>query len=120
MRKSEKEFTEQNLFNIKKLFYDKLAMNEPPTVTRSDSSFYPPILYPSAQTKKSMNRRRKYRKAIYIPVTAALSLCLVTGAAASVGIIDLPSILHFLGADRIGILQPVHQVVKIKGFEWRL
>ena len=98
MRKSEKEFTEQNLFNIKKLFYDKLAMNEPPTVTRSDSSFYPPILYPSApsaQTKKSMNKRKRYRKAIYIPVTAALSLCLVTGAAASVGIIDLSTVLHF-------------------------
>ncbi|MET1170817.1 hypothetical protein [Paenibacillus amylolyticus] len=118
MRKSEKEFTEQNLFNIKKLFYDKLAMNEPPTVTRSDSSFYPPILYPSdpsAQTKKSMNKRKRYRKAIYIPVTAALSLCLVTGAAASVGIIDLSTILHFLGADRIGILQPVHQVSEDQG-----
>ncbi|WP_336758393.1 hypothetical protein [Paenibacillus sp. USHLN196] len=118
MRKSEKEFTEQNLFNIKKLFYDKLAMNEPTTITRStrsDSSFYPPVLYPSAQTKKSMNRGRKYRKAIYIPVTAALSLCLVTGAVASVGIIDLPSILHFLGADRIGILQPVHQVSEDQG-----
>ncbi|MGV2966947.1 hypothetical protein [Paenibacillus sp. AGC30] len=118
MRKSEKEFTEQNLFNIKKLFYDKLAMNEPPTLTSSDTSFYPPVLYPSdpsAQTKKSMNRGRKYRKAIYIPVTAALSLCLVTGAAASVGIIDLPSILHFLGADRIGILQPVHQVSEDQG-----
>ncbi|WFR60898.1 hypothetical protein P9222_20435 [Paenibacillus amylolyticus] len=113
MRKSEKEFTEQNLFNIKKLFYDKLAMNEPPTVTRSDSSLYPSA--PSAQTKKSMNRGRKYRKAIYIPVTAALSFCLVTGAAASVGIIDLPSILHFLGADRIGILQPVHQVSEDQG-----
>lgn len=118
MRKSEKEFTEQNLFNIKKLFYDKLAMNEPPTVTRSDSSFYPPILYPSApsaQTKKSMNKRKRYRKAIYTPVTAALSLCLVTGAAASVGIIDLSTILHFLGADRIGILQPVHQVSEDQG-----
>ncbi|OMF61358.1 DUF4179 domain-containing protein [Paenibacillus sp. FSL R5-0766] len=118
MRKSDKEFTEQNLFNIKKLFYDKLAMNEPPTVTRSDSSLLPPILYPSApsaQTKKSMNKRKRYRKAIYIPVTAALSLCLVTGAAASVGIIDLPSILHFLGADRIGILQPVHQVSEDQG-----
>ncbi|WP_339296995.1 hypothetical protein MKY92_16795 [Paenibacillus sp. FSL R5-0623] len=115
MRKSEKEFTEQNLFNIKKLFYDKLAMNEPPPVTKSDSTLYPPVLYPSAQTKKSMNRRRKYRKAIYIPVTAALSLCLVTGAAASMGIIDLPSILHFLGADRIGILQPVHQVSEDQG-----
>ncbi|MDQ0655905.1 hypothetical protein [Paenibacillus sp. W2I17] len=118
MRKSEKEFTEQNLFNIKKLFYDKLAMNEPQTLTRSDTSFYPPVLYPSdpsAQTKKSMNKRKKYRKAIYIPVTAALSLCLVTGAAASVGIIDLPSILHFLGADRIGILQPVHQVSEDQG-----
>ncbi|ETT47833.1 DUF4179 domain-containing protein [Paenibacillus sp. FSL H7-689] len=118
MRKSEKEFTEQNLFNIKKLFYDKLAMNEPPTVTRSDSSFYPPILYPSApsaQTKKSMNKRKRYRKAIYIPVTAALSLCLVTGAAASVGIIDLSTVLHFLGVDRIGILQPVHQVSEDQG-----
>ncbi|PJN62620.1 hypothetical protein PAEAM_21830 [Paenibacillus sp. GM1FR] len=118
MGESEKEFTEQNLFNIKKLFYDKLAMNEPTNITRSDSSFYPPILYPSApsaQTKESMNRRRKYRKAIYIPVTAALSLCLVTGAAASMGIIDLPSILHFLGADRIGILQPVHQVSEDQG-----
>ncbi|WP_413408446.1 hypothetical protein [Paenibacillus amylolyticus] len=118
MRKSEKEFTEQNLFNIKKLFYDKLAMNEPPTVTRSDSSFYPPILYPSApsaQTKKSMNKRKRYRKAIYIPVTVALSLCLVTGAAASVGIIDLSTVLHFLGADRIGILQPVHQVSEDQG-----
>ncbi|MEK3920767.1 hypothetical protein [Paenibacillus sp. FSL K6-2393] len=115
MRKSEKEFTEQNLFNIKKLFYDKLALNEPPTVTRSDSSFYPPVLYPSAQTKKSMNKRKRYRKAIYIPVTAALSLCLVTGAAASVGIIDLSTVLHFIGADRIGILQPVHQVSEDQG-----
>lgn len=115
MGESEKEFTEQNLFNIKKLFYDKLAMNEPPTVPRSDSSFYPPVLYPSAQTKKSMNKRKRYRKAIYIPVTAALSLCLVTGAAASVGIIDLSSVLHFLGADRIGILQPVHQVSEDQG-----
>ncbi|PRA07900.1 MULTISPECIES: DUF4179 domain-containing protein [unclassified Paenibacillus] len=118
MRKSDKEFTEQNLFNIKKLFYDKLALNEPPTITRSDSSFYPPVLYPSApsaQTKKSMNKRKRYRKAIYIPVTAALSLCLVTGAAASMGIIDLPSILHFLGADRIGILQSVHQVSEDQG-----
>lgn len=115
MRKSDKEFTEQNLFNIKKLFYDKLALNEPSTVTRSDSSFYPPVLYPSAQTKKSMNKRKRYRKAIYIPVTAALSLCLVTGAAASMGIIDLPSILHFLGADRIGILQSVHQVSEDQG-----
>ncbi|KLU54998.1 hypothetical protein EL84_23150 [Paenibacillus sp. VT-400] len=118
MRKSEKEFTEQNLFNIKKLFYDKLALNEPPTVTRSDSSFYPSVLYPSApsaQTKKSMNKRKRYRKAIYIPVTAALSLCLVTGAAASVGIIDLSTVLHFLGVDRIGILQPVHQVSEDQG-----
>ncbi|WP_458464167.1 hypothetical protein [Paenibacillus sp.] len=115
MRKSQKEFTEQNLFNIKKLFYDKLAMNEPPTVTRSDSSFYPAVLYPSAQTKKPMNKRRRYRKAIYIPVTAALSLCLVTGAAASVGIIDLSTVLHFIGADRIGILQPVHQVSEDQG-----
>ncbi|WP_340029270.1 hypothetical protein MHB71_08185 [Paenibacillus sp. FSL H7-0940] len=118
MRKSEKEFTEQNLFNIKKLFYDKLAMNEPQTLTGSDSSLYPPILYPSvpsAQTKKSMNKRKRYRKAIYIPVTAALSLCLVTGAAASVGIIDLSTVLHFLGADRIGILQPVHQVSEDQG-----
>ncbi|WP_145148173.1 DUF4179 domain-containing protein [Paenibacillus xylanexedens] len=115
MGESEKEFTEQNLFNIKKLFYDKLAMNEPPTIRRSDSSLYPPVLYPSTQTKKSVNKRRRYRKAIYIPVTAALSLCLVTGAAASVGIIDLSTILHFIGADRIGILQPVHQVSEDQG-----
>ncbi|MCP1184685.1 hypothetical protein [Paenibacillus sp. 1781tsa1] len=115
MRKSEKKFTEQNLINIKKLFYDKLALNETRTTTRSGSSLYAPILYPSAQTEKSINRRRKYRKAIYIPITAALSLCLVTGAAASAGIIDLSSILHFLGADRIGILQPVHQVSEDQG-----
>ncbi|WP_315371725.1 hypothetical protein [Paenibacillus xylanexedens] len=115
MGESEKEFTEQNLFNIKKLFYDKLAMNEPPTIRRSDSSLYSPVLYPSTQTKKSVNKRRRYRKAIYIPVTAALSLCLVTGAAASVGIIDLSTVLHFLGADRIGILQPVHQVSEDQG-----
>jgi len=115
MRKSEKKFTEQNLINIKKLFYDKLALNEPRTTTRSGSSLYAPILYPSAQTEKSINRRRKYRKAIYIPITGALSLCLVTGAAASVGIIDLSSVLHFIGADRIGILQPVHQVSEDQG-----
>ncbi|MGO4731173.1 hypothetical protein [Paenibacillus sp. 2KB_22] len=115
MRKSEKKFTEQNLINIKKLFYDKLALNEPRTTTRSGSSLYAPMLYPSAQTEKSINRRRKYRKAIYIPITGALSLCLVTGAAASVGIIDLSSVLHFIGADRIGILQPVHQVSEDQG-----
>ncbi|MEK4660596.1 hypothetical protein MHH93_01790 [Priestia sp. FSL H7-0729] len=115
MRKSEEKFTEQNLINIKKLFYDKLALNEPRTTTRSGSSLYAPILYPSAQTEKSINRRRKYRKAIYIPITGALSLCLVTGAAASVGIIDLSSVLHFIGADRIGILQPVHHVSEDQG-----
>lgn len=65
MGESEKEFTEQNLFNIKKLFYDKLAMNEPTNITRSDTSFYPPVLYPSdpsAQTKKSMNKRKSIAK----------------------------------------------------------
>ncbi|WKL02249.1 hypothetical protein Q0F98_39355 [Paenibacillus amylolyticus] len=31
------------------------------------------------------------------------------------GIIDLSTVLHFLGADRIGILQPVHQVSEDQG-----
>ncbi|MGN7413208.1 hypothetical protein [Paenibacillus sp. SAF-068] len=120
MRESEKEFTEQNLFNIKKLFYDKLALNEPRTLTKSDSFLTSPDLYPSIQIKKSMNRKRRYRKAIYIPLTAALSLSLVTGAAASMGIIDLSSVLHFIGADRLGILQPVHQVSEDQGIRMEI
>lgn len=58
---------------------------------------------------------KRYRKVIYIPVAAALSLCIVTGAASAIGIIDLTSVLHFLGGDRMAILQPVHQVSEDQG-----
>ncbi|WP_458122734.1 hypothetical protein [Paenibacillus sp. Z3-2] len=115
MGESEKQFTEKNLENIKKLFYDKLVLHETRPKLRPDSS-----IDSSVQTKKSRNKRKRYRKAIYIPITAALSLCLVTGAAASVGIIDLSSVLHFLGADRIGILQPVHQVSEDQGIRMEI
>ncbi|WP_145408585.1 hypothetical protein [Paenibacillus xylanexedens] len=110
MKASNQPFTEQNLANIKRLFYEKVAMNESGTDKPSAVSHDFPITLTQTRT-----RRKRVRKAIFIPVTAALSLCLVTGAAASVGIIDLSTVLHFLGEDRLSILKPVHQVSEDQG-----
>ncbi|WP_338539528.1 hypothetical protein [Paenibacillus tundrae] len=110
MKESNQRLTEQNLANIKRLFYEKVAMNEAKMVKPSAVSQDSPI--PLTRAKP---RRRRMRRAISIPVTAALSLCVVTGAAASVGIIDLSSVLHFLGGERLSILEPVHQVSEDQG-----
>ncbi|MCG7379741.1 hypothetical protein MH215_22320 [Paenibacillus sp. ACRSA] len=110
MKESNQPFTEQNLANIKRLFYEKVAMNE--TGTDKPSAVSHDFPTPLTQTRP---RRKRVRKAISIPVAAAFSLCLVTGAAASVGIIDLSSVLHFLGEDRLSILKPVHQVSEDQG-----
>ncbi|MCP1133613.1 hypothetical protein NKT34_09945 [Paenibacillus polysaccharolyticus] len=110
MGKSKNQFNEQHLSNIKRRFYDKITKAELEPNVLSKLS-----LSRRKQTQKSIINRRRYRKFIYIPVTVALSLCIFTGAAAAIGILDLTSVLHFLGVDRIAILQPVHQESEDQG-----
>ncbi|WP_426332810.1 hypothetical protein ACN9MH_16100 [Paenibacillus silvae] len=118
MGKSNNQLTEHNLSNIKRMYYEKIAHYESNLENRS--------LEPNNQELFTKNKfflnKKKYRKRkiIYIPAAAALSLCVVTGAAAAVGMIDLNSALHFLGADRIGILQPVHQVSEDQGIRMEI
>lgn len=110
MGRSQNQFNEQHLSNIKKRFYDKITKAELEPNALSASSFSG-----RKQIQKSTIHRRRYRKFIYIPVTVALFLCIFAGAAAAMGILDLNSVLHFLGVDRIAILQPVHQVSEDQG-----
>ncbi|WP_366295631.1 hypothetical protein [Paenibacillus sp. AN1007] len=113
MGDSKHQFTEQNLSNIKSMFYEKVAKYKSDSnvsVLPTRSSFDE-----SVHAERNIKNMKRYRKVFYIPVAAVLSLCIVTGAAASIGIIDLTSVLQFLGLDRINILQPVHRVSEDQG-----
>lgn len=97
----EDHFTEQNLTNIKKLFHEKARLE-------ADSPC-------NSQNKRPQLNKRRTRKLIYIPIAAILSLTIVTGAAAAIGVIDLSSILQFLSGDRINILRPVNKTSEDQG-----
>ncbi|MEC0125472.1 hypothetical protein [Paenibacillus pabuli] len=94
-------FTEQNLNHIKKLFNEKAGLEA------------------NSQRNSQQNRTRQYNrrilKIIYIPIAAILSLSIVTGAAAAMGVIDLSAMLQFLGVDRINILHPVNKTSEDQG-----
>ncbi|UPK41092.1 DUF4179 domain-containing protein [Paenibacillus pabuli] len=94
-------FTEQNLTNIKKLFHEKARLE-------ADSQC-------NSQKKSTQLNKRRSRKLIYIPIAAILSLTIVTGAAAAMGVIDLSTILQFLSGDRINILRPVNKTSEDQG-----
>ena len=94
-------FTEQNLTNIKKLFHEKARLE-------ADSQC-------NSQKKSTQLNKRRSRKLIYIPIAAILSLTIVTGAAAAMGVIDLSTILQFLSGDRINILHPVNKTSEDQG-----
>lgn len=94
-------FTEQNLTHIKKLFYEKVGLeaNSQRNSKKNSTQLY----------------KRRIPKIIYIPIAAILSLTIVTGAAAAMGVIDLSSILQFLSGDRINILRPVNKTSEDQG-----
>lgn len=94
-------FTEQNLTHIKKLFHEKARLEENSPC--------------NSQKKSTQPNKRRTRKLIYIPIAAILSLAIVTGAAAAMGVIDLSSILQFLSGDRINILRPVNKTSEDQG-----
>ncbi|KGP80305.1 MULTISPECIES: DUF4179 domain-containing protein [unclassified Paenibacillus] len=93
--------TEQNLTHIKKLFHEKVGFEA------------------ASQRNSQQNRTQRYKrripKIIYIPIAAILSLTIVTGAAAAMGVIDLSAMLQFLSVDRINILQPVNKTSEDQG-----
>ncbi|WP_440109010.1 DUF4179 domain-containing protein [Paenibacillus sp. QZ-Y1] len=94
-------FTEQNLTHIKKLFYEKAGL-------KANSQR-------NSQKNRTQLYKRRIPKIIYIPIAAFLSLTIVTGAAAALGVIDLSSILQFLSGDRINILRPVNKTSEDQG-----
>lgn len=94
-------FTEQNLNHIKKLFNEKAGLE-------TDSQH-------TSQKNRTKLYKRRLPKIIYIPIAAILSLTIVTGAAAAMGVIDLSSILQFVSGDRINILRPVNKTSEDQG-----
>ncbi|MGF9696386.1 hypothetical protein AAIH57_05020 [Paenibacillus sp. MABNR03] len=99
--RSKDHLTEQNLMNIKNIFYEKAGLQVDAQSQMKNS-------------KTSSNSKMRH-KIIYISAASVLSLTVVTGAAAALGVIDLSSVLRFLSADRINILQPVNKLSEDQG-----
>lgn len=102
MSNSNQPFTERNLANIKRRFYEKTE-----EAGRLPSK-------PHVQQEMTL-RRTRMRKAVSIPIVAILSIGVLTGAAAAMNIVDLSAVLHFLDKSRLDILTPVNRSSEDQG-----
>ncbi|OAB38232.1 hypothetical protein PMSD_07665 [Paenibacillus macquariensis subsp. defensor] len=89
------KFTQENMSNIKSIFYAKAGIEDrQPT--------------------------KKHRKKFFsIAMVATISLCLVT-TAAGMGVIDLYFLSKFIGKDTLSFLQPVGQVSEDQGIKMEM